>query len=223
VPPSQQPDFASYQQPAPPAYSNYPQQPAPSASNYPQADQPYMQQPQAYPAPAYPQQPQAFPQQTPWAGTPGQFGVPAAPAAPAAAQPKKSRTGLIIGLIVLLVLVVGGGIGAFLYISSRSTPEKTLQAYCTALVHNDAQGVFNLESRNAQQTTSLNAIKVGLAATSLAGGIKNCVPGQVTNNNGTTADGVVTLTFGNGKTQQDSGILVNENGTWKLGNSPQAP
>src|SRR5579863_3967996 len=72
VPPPQQPDFASYQQPAPaapsyppqpqqptpPAYSNY-QQPAQSAPNYPQADQPgYNQAPPAYPTPAYSQYPQ---------------------------------------------------------------------------------------------------------------------------------------------------------------------
>ena len=236
VPPPQQPDFASYQQqdpaapnyppqpsqPAQPAYSNY-QQPAPSAPNYPPVNQPGYNQPQpGYPTPSYSQYPQqGYPQQAPWAATPGQYGAPPVSTAPVA-QPRKRRTGLIIGIIVLILLIVGGAIGGFVY-ANRSTPEKTLQAYCTALQNGDAQGIFNLESKNAQQAASLNAIKLGLSATSLVGGIKNCVVGPVTNNNGTTADGVVTLTFGDGKTEQDRGILVNENGTWKLGNSQQAP
>src|SRR5712692_7600265 len=227
VPPPSQPDYMNYQQPspaapdfqqAPPAYPGY-QQPAPFAQNFPQANQPgYAPQPQAYPTPTYPQQPQGYPQQAPWAGAPGQFG---APSEPVAAQHKKRRTGLIVGIIVLLLLVVGGGIGGYIYIN-RSTPEKTLQAFCTALVNNDAQGLFNIESKNAQQNTNLNAIKLVLSGASLLGGIKNCVVGPITNNNGTTADGVVTLTFGNGQTKQDPGILVNENGTWKIGNTPQA-
>ncbi len=202
----QAPAAPDFQQPAPPAYSGY-QQPAPFAPNYPQANQPgYNQSPQPYPTPVY------QPQQAPWAG---------APAAPAAARPRKRRTGLIIGLVVLLLLVVGGGSLYFFVI--RSTPEKTLQAFCTGLVNNDAQGLFNIESKNAQQVTNLNAIKLVLSSAALLGGIKNCVVGPITNNNGTTANGVVTLTFGNGKTQQDPGILVNENGTWKIGNSQQAP
>ncbi len=159
MPPPQQPDFASYQQPAPaapdfqqpapPAYSNY-QQPTPSAPNYPQADQPgYVQQPQAYPTPAYSQYPQqGYPQQAPWAAAPGQF---APPAAPAAERPRKRRTGLIIGVIVLLLLVVGAG--SVYYFVLRSTPEKTLQAYCDALKNGDAQGAYNLLSTNAQSKT----------------------------------------------------------------------
>ena len=186
-PPSSMPNYNPASQPG---YVSY-QQPTPAAPNFPQADQPaygqppnYPQQPPAYPPPAYPQPPnypqQGYPQQAPWAGAPGQFG---APAAPMVVQPRKRRTGLVIGLIVLLLLVVGGGIGGYIYIN-RSTPEKTLQAFCTALENNDAQGLFNIESKNAQQNTNLNAIKLVLSSASILGGIKNCVVGPVTNNNG---------------------------------------
>ncbi len=250
-PSAPQQDYANYQQQQPFSAPNYPpaypqQQPGyqgfqpPSSPNYPPADQPaYPQQPgyqppqqdypqqQNYPTPqqGYPQQPgfqqppqQGYPQQLPWAGAPGQVGAPGT----AVAAPKKSRTGLAIGIIVLLLIVVGGGIGGYLYIN-RSTPEKTLAAYCTDLQNGDAQGIFNLESHNAQQHTTLNELKVGLSGITALGGIKSCTVGPVTNNNGHTANGTLTITLGNGKPQTSSGVLVNENGTWKLGDTQANP
>jgi FHA domain len=217
-PPSAMP---GYNQPAPPDYSGY-NQPAPSAPNYTQPNQPgYNQSPQAYPTPAYPQQPQGFQQQAPWAGAPGQFG---APAAPAAARPRKRPTGLIVGLIVLLLLVVGGGSLYFFVI--RSTPEKTLQAYCTALQNSDAQGAFNQLSASAQSKTSVADLNKGFQAikSPLIGGIKSCTFNNVQQNSSTaTAD--VTLTVGNPAIPIKPTLvtLVNENGTWKLNsNSSQA-
>jgi hypothetical protein len=226
-----QPDYMNYQQPAPaapdfqqpapPAYSGY-QQPAPSTPNFPQANQPgYNQAPQAYPTPSYPQQPQGFPQQAPWAGAPGQFG---APAAPAAARPRKRRTGLLVGIIVLLLLVVGGG--SLYFFVLRSTPEKTLQAYCTALQNSDAQGAFNQLSASAQSKTSVAQFNSGFQAIKnpLIGGIKSCTFNNV-QQNGSTATANVTLTVGNPAVpaKPTPVTLVDENGTWKLNsNSSQA-
>jgi hypothetical protein len=230
VPPPSQPDYMNYQQPAPsapsfpsqpqqpaqPAYSGY-QQPAPFAQNFPQADQPAYgqpQPPQAYPTPAFPQQPQGYPQQAPWAGAPGQFG---APAAPVATRPQKRRTGLIIGIVVLLLLVVGGG--SLYFFVLRSTPDKTLQAYCTALQNSDAQGAFNQLSASAQSKTSVAQFNSGFQAIKnpLIGGIKTCTFNNVQQNNSTaTAD--VTLTFGNPAIPVKPTLvtLIDENGTWKL-------
>lgn len=237
VPPPQQSDFASYQQPAQsapsfqqpaqPAYPNY-QQPAPSSPNYPQAGQPdYGQQPQAYPTPAYSQYPQqqpqqSFPQQAPWPPAPGQF---APPAAPVAAPPRKRRTGLIAGVIVLLLLVVGGG--SLYFFVLRSTPEKTLSAVCNAYTSGDAQGLFNQLSARAQSQTSVAKISQGFqqANQSPVNGIKTCTFNNV-QQNGSTATADLTFTFGNA--QLNSLIkpvkfqLVNENGTWKL-DSAAAP
>lgn len=240
VPPPQQPDFMSYQQPdpaapayspppqqpAPPAYSNYQQQPTPSAPNYQPVDQPGYNQPpqQGYPTPAYSQYPQqGYPQQAPWAGTPGQFGAPPVPTAPVA-QPRKRRTGLIIGVIVLLLLIVGGAVGGFLYVN-RSTPEKTLQAYCTALQNGDAQGAYNLLSANAQSKTSLADITkaIQLIKSPLVGGIKSCTFTNV-QENGSNATADVTVAVGNPAvpTKPSKAFLVNENGTWKIDTSPQS-
>lgn len=219
VPPPQQPDYGNYQQQTPPAHPNY-EQPSPAAPNYPQADQPgynYNQQPQAYPTPAYSQ----YPQQPPWAGPPGQFG---APPAPAVEQPRKRRTGLIIGVIVLLLLIVGGAIGGFVY-ANRSTPEKTLQAYCTALQNGDAQGAFNLLSTNAQSKTSVATITKALQIikSPLVGGIKSCTFTNV-QETGSNATADVTVTVGNPAvpTRPSKAFLVNENGSWKIDASPQS-
>jgi pSer/pThr/pTyr-binding forkhead associated (FHA) protein len=231
VPPPQS-DFMSYQQPAPaapgfqqpapPAYPNY-QQPTPTSPNYPQADQPgYNQQPQAYPTPAYSQYPQqqSYPQQAPWPPAPGQF---APPAAPVAERPKKRRTGLIIGAVVLLLLVVGGGSVYFFVL--RSTPEKTLQAYCTALQNGDAQGAYNLLSTNAQSKTSLTDFTKAfqLIKSPLVGGIKSCTFTNV-QETGSHATADVTVAVGNpiGPIKPSKAFLVNENGTWKIDTSPQS-
>ncbi len=220
VQPPSQPDYMNYQQPAPAAPSF--QQPAPAAPNYPQANQPgYNQAPQGYPTPSYPQQPQGYPQQAPWAGAPGQFGVPAAPAA---AQPKKRRTGLLVGIIVLLLLVVGGG--SLYFFVLRSTPDKTLQAYCTALQNGDAQGAFNQLSASAQSKTSVATLNQGLQAIKnpAIGGIKSCTFNNV-QQNGSTATANVMLTLGNPAIPIKPTLvtLVDENGTWKLDTSRTTP
>lgn len=231
VPPQQQPDYMNYQQPAPaapsfqqpvpPAYSNY-QQPTPSAPNYPQMDQQgYNQAPQAYPTPSYSQYPQqGYPQQAPWPAAPGQF---AAPAAAAIERPRKRRTGLIIGVIVLLLLVVGGG--SVYYFVLRSTPEKTLQAYCDALKNSDAQGAYNLLSTNAQSKTNLTDFTKAfqLLKSPLIGGIKTCTFTNV-QQNGSNATADVTVTTGNPAIpiKPNKAFLVNENGTWKIDSSPQS-
>ncbi|MGH2498139.1 MAG: FHA domain-containing protein [Ktedonobacteraceae bacterium] len=229
VPPPSQPDYMNYQQPTPsapgfqqqpPAYSGFQQQP-PSAPNYPQANLPgYPPQQQPYPTPSYPQQQQGYPQQAPWAGAPGQFGAP--PAAPAA-PPKKRRTGLIIGIIVLLLIVVGGGIGGYLYVN-RSTPEKTLTAYCTALQNSDAQGAFNQLSARSQSKTSVADFNKAFQVikTPAFGGIKSCTFTNVQQNgNNATAD--VSVVAGNPALPSKPGkaFLVDENGTWKVDESPQ--
>lgn len=224
------PGAPDFQQPAPPAYSGFqqsqppqypqpPQQPAPGAPVYPQANQPgYNQAPQAYPTPVY-QPPQGYPQQAPGTGAPGQFG-----AAPPVAQPRKRRGCLVIGLIVLLLLIVGGAIGGFLYVN-RSTPEKTLQAYCTALQNSDAQGAYNQLSASAQSKTSVAEFNKAFQAIKnpLIGGIKSCTFNNV-QQNGSNATADVTLTLGNTAipTKPTHVTLVDENNTWKL-NSNSSP
>src|SRR3954468_14206061 len=102
--PQQQQQYPQYQQPSAPAYQP-PQQ-------YPPAEQQYGQQPADYSAQPYPGQ---YGQPGQQYGQPGQqYGQPGQqygqPGQPYGQPPKQSRTGLIVGLVVLGVLVVAAAI-----------------------------------------------------------------------------------------------------------------
>ena len=144
--------------------------------------------------------------------------------APVAERPKKRRTGLIVGIIVLLLLVVGAGSVYFFVL--RSTPEKTLSAVCNAYTSGDAQGLFNQLSARAQSQTSVAKISQGLQAAKQPpiNGIKTCTFNNV-QENGSTATADMTFTFGNAAlnslVKPFKFQLVNENGTWKLDSAAQ--
>ena len=132
--------------------------------------------------------------------------------------PAKRRTGLIIGIVVLLLLVVGGGIGGYIYLNS-STPEKTLSAVCTALINNDPQGFFNLESKHEQSQLSEASVAQQFQQlnSSSVGGVKTCNFSNV-QQSGSSATATVTITAGNTSFKPNPGkfTLVDENGTWKV-------
>ena len=185
----------------------------------PQApQQPYPQQPQQ----GYPQQPPDYqgytpPAQQPYAPAPGQVGFPGYPAT--AMQPqKKSRLGLWIALIVIVLLVAAGGVGGYVYLN-RSTPEKTITTYCNALQSGDYQTAYNqLSSSLTSKFTESQFAQLSQVGFAAVGGLKSCTVSNV-QENGSTATGTITGTFGNGKTQPSPVSLVNQNGTWKLTSS----
>jgi flagellar basal body-associated protein FliL len=133
---------------------------------------------------------------------------------------KKRRTGLIIGLIAALVLLVSAGIGAYYYFS-QSTPEKTLSAACSTATNNDPQGFFNLLSSNAQSQTTEASIAQQFQQFQSVGGVSNCSFSNV-QQNGSNATARVMLTFGNASVQSFNFTLVNENGTWKVDSTATA-
>src|SRR5689334_18933557 len=140
---------------SPPSQLNYPspsysQQATgdvpPSQSGYPQQGE-YPQQP-GYPQQGGYQQPPQIP------GYPQQPGIPSAIGAPLYQPPKKSRAGLWIALVLVAIVVIGGAFGVW-YLN-RSTPQKTLDAACTAIKNNDAEGFYNLFSQRVQAKTKLD-------------------------------------------------------------------
>lgn len=180
----------------------------PTIAVTPPSFQDYNQVPQqSYPQPPYPQQPYASPAD--------QAGLPNYAAAPTQPQ-RKSRLGLWIGLIVI-VLLVAGGVGGYVYLN-RSTPTKTLQNFCSAFKNNDPQGAFNQLSTREQSQTTEQRVGQGIQQFNnpLVGGIKDCTVSNV-QENGSTASGTMTFTFNkvNTPVNLDSN-LVNENGTWKV-------
>ena len=204
-----------------PAYEPTIATPSPAFSDFQQAP-PQAYPPQAYPQPAYP--PQAYPQQAypqqPYAPVPGQVGLP--DYAGTAAQPrKKSRLGLWIALIVI-VLLVAGGVGGYVYLN-RSTPTKTLQTFCSALKSSppDYQTAYNQYSTRRKAQESEQTFASGLQqsfSSPILGGLKDCTVSNV-QQNGSNATGNVTFTFNNvSRTLVFNFSLIDESDGWKIDN-----
>ena len=68
------------------------------------------------------------------------------------AQKPKGRRGLVLSLVII-ALVVFIAVGAYVYLN-RSTPDKTITTYYSALIHNDFQTAYSQFSTLAQGSTS---------------------------------------------------------------------
>ena len=189
--------------------------------------------PQGYPQqaayPAYPQQPPNYqgyppPPQQPYAPQAGQIGFPNYAVAPVQPQ-RKSRLGLWIGLAVVIVILVAAGVGSYVYLS-RSTPDKTLAAFCNALKASptDYQTAYNQFSARARNQESEHDFATGLQqalSNPALGGIKDCTVSNVQQND-TSATGTVTLTFNNLTNHAllfNMG-LIDESDGWKIDAAP---
>lgn len=212
-------DAPAYPQPAP-----FPQQGYQQPTSYPQ--QGYPGQTPNYPNyDSPPQQPYAPPVQLGQYGQTAQTDItaPGRPIQPA----RKSHLGLWITLIILLLVIIGAAAGAYYYVN-RSTPTKTLQAYCDAIKTNNASEAYNQLSTQAQSqttpqrfTTSFNDAE-RLLNLPIVGGISDCTVSKV-QENGSSATGTIVITVKNGgRSISTDGSLVNENGTWKI-NSVKRP
>lgn len=185
------------------AFNNYSAPAQPSAFTPPQAPQPDPNYPQAgsFSQPGY---------------LPGGFTQSVPP-------PKKSRAGLWIGLILVLIVLIAGGVGGFVYLQNRSTPEKTLQAFCTALQNNDAQGYYNTLSSQNQANTDLKQVSTGFQLLKLlTGGFTSCTYSNVVAN-GSNATAQLIVTSTRGKTISEPVSLVEENGQWKMSAGKDLP
>jgi hypothetical protein len=126
------------------------------------------------------------------------------------AQKPKSRRGLIFALVIVAIVVIIAA-GAYAYLN-RSTPDKTVTTYYSALAHNDFQTAYDQlstalqKSHTEQQFASFWQNLGGVKAWTLVS----------TQEQGATANSTVTVTFGNGQIRLATIALVNENGTWKI-------
>jgi predicted component of type VI protein secretion system len=171
----------------------------------------------AVPQPAYGKDRQREYQQQPQPG----YTVPAKPFNPVTPQqkPKKSRRGLWVVLILLIVVVllVGAAYAAYAYVN-RSTPDKTLTAFCTDLKNNDYHDAYQQMSQNFQSHTSEAAFtKFFQDNFARGGGLKDC---QFSNLATSDATGTATITFtvNNGliPPQPRSSTLVTDSNVWKI-------
>lgn len=179
--------------------------PPPNFAHYDANEQRASQQPP--PPPTYQQQ---YP-----AAAYAQYAPPLAPAYAPVPVRKKSHRGLWITLISIFVLLVVAcvAVGAVVY-ANRSTPTRTLSAFCSALKANDYHTAYQQLSASAQSTKSESDFTTTFEK---VGGAKDCTFTNV-NENSSTATATVTLTLNLATIppiNYDS-RLVNENGTWKI-------
>jgi hypothetical protein len=175
-----------------------------SMNNYPPEQFPATQPVYLPPRPGYPE--------------PG--GVPQPDDIP---MPGTSRASRWIALIIVLLLIIAGST-AYYYFQVRSSPQKTLQAYCAAFENNDAQGLYNTFSASSQAQTSVSKIQTTLRLFDLVtdGGIRTCTVDD-TQETGSTAIGTITLVANTNHSGDTTLHLIDENGTWKINDKSSLP
>ncbi len=229
-------------QPAPAPYGGPPPQGYPVA----QPPQGYPQQPQ--PAPYGGPPPQGYPQQAPggqpfYPQQPPPYGPQGGPP-PAAPMPgsfqgyqqpaqKKGRGGCVFGvLLILVLLVLAGAVVLFNPLNFpgpfgllASTPQKTLDTYCTALKNNDPHTAYSQMSQNLQasegsESKFTSTFEQGIT---VLGPVKTCSASNI-QQSGDQATATLSLSFEKFPQPLTGTVkLVRENGVWKLDRSPQTP
>src|SRR2546421_340725 len=199
-------------QPPPPPPAGYEQASYPPSSPYygtPVAGYGEGAQPGAYqsPPPVAPGYgPSGYAQAASYPGAP-------APAAPPTQRPNRRRLWTILGAVlgvVVIALIIFGVIG---YVN-RSTPTKTLNAFCTALKGADYQTAYNQLSSGLQSKVGSEGVfAAGYASNGGLGKITNCTVTTVNDGAGT---GTINYSLANGVSLVADYTLVNENGTWKI-------
>lgn len=173
----------------------------------------------AVPRPAYAREPQGYQAPSPSFTTPAAPPFNPAARTPFRQQPKKKRRGLpgvVIFIIVVLLLVVVAYL-TFAYLN-RSTPQKTLTAFCNDLKNNDYPSAYQQMSNTFQRTTSENKFAASLKGQfALGGGLKNCQSNNIATS-GTTGTAILTFTVNNGliPPQNRNSTLVTDSGVWKI-------
>ncbi len=205
----------AYQVPPPPISPGYEQASYPQASPYysaPVSGYGADAQPGAYQAPPPPpayvgSQPYGYPQGASYPG------APAPVTAPPTQRPNRRGLWIILGAIgglVVIGLVLFGVIG---YVN-RSTPTKSLNAFCNALKSGDYQSAYNQLSSGLQSKFGTEAqFAAGYASNEGMGKITDCTVTSVDDGAGT---GTVNYTLGQGSKLIVDYKLADENGGSKI-------
>jgi limonene-1,2-epoxide hydrolase len=135
---------------------------------------------------------------------------------PATPRPqRKSRLALWIALaLITLVLLGGAGVGAFIYMTrSTSTPQETLDSYCSALQSRDYQTAYNqLSSGLRSQFTETQFVT---STSEKYSQVSSCAHGSP-DASGSTAASTLTLSYAAVSKEDAAVSLVQENNAWKI-------
>jgi pSer/pThr/pTyr-binding forkhead associated (FHA) protein/limonene-1,2-epoxide hydrolase len=166
--------------------------------------------PQQY-MPSYSQQPDYTP------FIPADYDGPIPGYMPIAQVRRRDRRFILFGLGLLVVMALA--IGGYFYLA-RSTPEKTLDAFCNAMQGQDYQTAYNQLSYSLQNRET----ELQFANTSRAGGkVSTCTHSSAnTTNNRATAN--MTLVSGSGQMSSSIVTLTADSGNiWKMSLFPTTP
>jgi limonene-1,2-epoxide hydrolase len=130
---------------------------------------------------------------------------------------RRDRRFILIGLGLLFMIALA--VGSYFYFN-RSTPEKTLDAFCNAMKGQDYQTAYNQLSNSLQSNETENEFANTLRAN---GKVNTCTHSSAnTTNNRATAN--VTIVTGSGQASISSIILKADSGNiWKLSLFPTTP
>ena len=130
---------------------------------------------------------------------------------------RRDRRFILIGLGLLFMIALA--VGSYFYFN-RSTPEKTLDAFCNAMKGQDYQTAYNQLSNSLQSNETENEFANTLRAN---GKVNTCTHSSAnTTNNKATAN--VTIVTGSGQASISSIILTADSGNiWKLSLFPTTP
>jgi pSer/pThr/pTyr-binding forkhead associated (FHA) protein len=130
---------------------------------------------------------------------------------------RRERRFILIGLGLLVVIALA--IGGYFYFN-RSTPEKTLDAFCTAIRGQDYQTAYDQLSNSLQS----NETELDFANTLRANGNVDTCTHSSTNTTNNKASANVTIVTNSGKSSSSNITLTTENGNnWKLSLFPTTP
>lgn len=159
-------------------------------------------------APYAPPEASATPPPYPAAVYPGAQ-VDYAPPPPPAQKRSRRSLWIILGGVIALLLIGGIVFGVVLN-ANRSTPTKTLTAFCNALQKGDYQTAYNQLSSGLQAKIGSEAdFAAGYASNGGLGKITSCAPGNVNDGAGT---GSITYHFSGGSSLVVDYTLIDENG-----------
>ena len=180
-----------------------------------QNNQPYPQNPPPPIQPAY-GQPPIYPPPAPAYGQPNAPYSPPQPAPPygypPAIPPKRSnRTlfiilGSVVGGIILLCILV-----SVIVYATRSTPDKTLNAYCNALKSSDYQTAYEQYGLGIQRQVNETQFASAFATVKITG----CTVSN-TSDDGTVGTGTMSYTTNTSFSGINDYRFIQESGIWKI-------
>jgi hypothetical protein len=199
-------DMPTY--PSPPYYpppagganqgGGYPPPPVPPGQPYPQQPTP---PPWPYQQPQQPQQPPTLPYQPGIAGP-----QPASPL-----QKRSRRIWWIAGLAIIVLAIAISSLFLIGYLN-RSTPDRTLDSFCNAVLQGDYQTAYDLFSPQLQQRISEPAF----ASTLSQDKVTACLHGSTGDSGNSVTNSLTLVHASHGKNSDIVMLTKDSNNDWKI-------